>query len=152
MRYTIAITGLEGEALPMRTTELDMLHGPLAKKILLFTLPIVLSSLLQQLFNAADTAVVGHFSNAAALAAVGINAEIVALIVTLSAGLAIGVNILVASRIGQNRQQEIPAAVQAALHLSLLLGLAGMLLGQAAARPLLRWMQTPQELLPAAAQ
>ena len=52
----------------------------------LFTLPIALSGIIQQLFNAADTSIVGYFDNAAALAAVGTNGEIVALIVTLSAG------------------------------------------------------------------
>lgn len=69
---------------------MDMLHGPLAGKILLFTLPIALSSMLQQLFNAADTSIVGSFGDANALAAVGANGEIVALIVTLSSGLALG--------------------------------------------------------------
>ena len=62
-----------------RSSELDMLHGPLAGKLLRFTLPIALSSIVQQLFNAADTAVVGSSD---ALAAVGTNTEIIALIVT----------------------------------------------------------------------
>ena len=65
-----------------RSSELDMLHGPLAGKLLQFTLPIALSSIVQQLFNAADTAVVGSFGSADALAAVGTNTEIIALIVT----------------------------------------------------------------------
>ncbi|MEI3063751.1 MAG: hypothetical protein V8S99_02910 [Oscillospiraceae bacterium] len=65
-----------------RSSELDMLHGPLAGKLLRFTLPIALSSIVQQLFNAADTAVVGSFGSADALAAVGTNTEIIALIVT----------------------------------------------------------------------
>ena len=82
-----------------KTTEVYMLHGPLSKKLLLFTLPIALSSILQQLFNAADTSIVGYFGNANALAAVGTNGEIVALIVTLSSGLTIGANILVANQI-----------------------------------------------------
>ena len=64
-----------------RSSELDMLHGPLAGKLLRFTLPIALSSIVQQ-FNAADTAVVGSFGSADALAAVGTNTEIIALIVT----------------------------------------------------------------------
>ena len=65
-----------------RSSELDMLHGPLAGKLLRFTLPIALSSIVQQLFNAADTAVVGSFGSADALAAVGTNTEIISLIVT----------------------------------------------------------------------
>lgn len=67
------------------TRSMDMLHGPLSGKLLLFTLPIALSGIIQQLFNAA----------------VGTNGEIVALIVTLSAGLSLGVNILVAGCIGR---------------------------------------------------
>ena len=54
-----------------KTTTMDMLHGPLAGKLLLFTLPIALGSMVQQLFNAADTAVVGRFGSESALAAVG---------------------------------------------------------------------------------
>ena len=83
----------------------DMLNGPLAKKIILFTLPIALSSAIQQLFNAADTAVVGLCDNADALAAVGTNTETVALIVTVSSGLSLGTNVLVASRIGKKRSR-----------------------------------------------
>ena len=82
-----------------------MLHGPLVKKLLLFTLPIALSSMIQQLFNAADSAVAGYFDNAAALAAVGTNTEIVALIVTLSTGLSIGANIFIARCLGKNAVQ-----------------------------------------------
>ncbi len=81
--------------------KIDMLQGPLIKNLLLFTLPIALGSMLQQLFNAADTSIVGYFGDADALAAVGTNGEIIALIVTLSSGLAIGANVLVASQIGQ---------------------------------------------------
>ena len=83
------------------TRSMDMLHGPLSGKLLLFTLPIALSGIIQQLFNAADTSIVGYFDNVAALAAVGTNGEIVALIVTLSAGLSLGVNMLVAGCIGR---------------------------------------------------
>ena len=126
-----------------KTSELDMLHGPLTGKLLLFTLPIALSSMIQQLFNAADTAVVGYFGSESALAAVGTNTEIIALIVTLSSGLSIGANILVADHIGQNRTEELPAAVRTAMLLAVLTGAAGLLLGQTAAAPLLHLIQTP---------
>lgn len=82
-----------------------MLHGPLTGKLLLFTLPIALSSMVQQLFNAADTAVVGYFDHADALAAVGTNTEIIALIVTVSSGLSIGANIQIANQIGRNEKK-----------------------------------------------
>ena len=134
-----------------KTSEMDILHGPLSGKLLLFTLPIALSSMVQQLFNAADTAVVGYFGSEGALAAVGTNTEIIALIVTLSSGLSIGANILIANRIGQNEIDELPAAVQTAMLLAALIGMAGLLLGQAAAVPLLELIQTPNSIFEEAA-
>lgn len=92
------------------TTTIDMLHGALPKKILLFTLPIALSSMLQQLFHAADTSIVGYFDTATSLAAVGTNGEIIALIVSLSSGLSIGANILIAQQIGQQKRNTCPAS------------------------------------------
>lgn len=129
-----------------KTTDMDMLHGPLLKKLLLFTLPIALSSILQQLFNAADTAVVGYFGNKEALAAVGTNTEIIALIVTVSSGLSIGVNILVARLIGKNRTADIPSAIKTTMRLSIILGVLGMALGQLIAAPLLRLIRTPDHI------
>ncbi len=126
--------------------EIDMLHGPLCGKLLRYTLPIALSSILQQLFQAADTAVVGRFASADALAAVGTNTETTALIVTVSAGLAVGANVLVARQIGTRRQSETAAAVRAALLLAVLLGAAAAGFGQMAVRPLLRAIQTPERI------
>ena len=124
-----------------------MLHGPLTKKILLFTLPIALSSILQQLFNAADTAVVGYFGNKDALAAVGTNTEIIALIVTVSSGLSVGANILVAGLIGKGRREEIPFAVRTSVVMAVIIGISGMISGQFAAEPLLRLIQAPENIL-----
>ncbi len=134
----------------LKTSDMDMLHGPLTGNLLLFTLPIALCSIVQQLFNAADTAVVGYFGNADALAAVGTNTEIIALIVTMSSGLAIGSNILIAKQIGQNKKNEMPDTVQTAILLAALIGMLGLLLGQAVAAPLLRLIQTPERIFPAA--
>ena len=99
----------------LKSKDMDMLHGALTGKLLYFTLPIALSCMIQQLFNAADTAVVGYFGNAGALAAVGTNTEIIALIVTVSSGLSVGINILIANHIGRNEAAEIPAAIQTAM-------------------------------------
>ncbi len=131
------------KTIDFKTTDIDMLQGPLSGKLLFFTLPLALSSMFQQLFNAADTAVIGYFGNENALAAVGTNTEIIALIVTISSGLSIGVNILIANLIGQNKKGEIPATLQSSIFLTLFLGLIGLFLGQAAASPLLRLIQTP---------
>lgn len=134
-----------------KNKEIDMLHGPLAGKLLLFTLPIALSSMVQQLFNAADTAVVGYFGSEGSLTAVGTNTEIIALVITLSSGLSIGANILIANHVGRNETKELPAAVQTAMLMAVLLGMAGLLLGQAAAVPLLRLLQTPEDIFEEAA-
>lgn len=126
--------------------KMDMLNGALTKKLLLFTLPIALSSIVQQLFNAADTSVAGYFGNPNALAAVGTNAEIVALIVTLSSGLSVGANIIIANRIGKNERRSVPAVTETAVILALVIGVIGFFIGQAAARPLLRLIQTPNKI------
>ena len=130
-----------------KTADIDMLHGPLFKKILLFTLPIALSSILQQLFNAADTAVVGLFGDENALAAVGTNTEIIALIVTVSAGLSIGANVLIADLIGRNKKTDLSQAAQTAVILAVIIGVAGLIIGQIAANPLLRLIKAPENIL-----
>ena len=128
-----------------------MLNGSIRNKLPLFALPVAAIAVLEQLFNAADTAVVGYFGSEGALAAVGTNTEIIALIVTLSSGLSIGANILIANRIGQNEIDELPAAVQTAMLLAALIGMAGLLLGQAAAAPLPELIQTPNSIFEEAA-
>lgn len=136
----------------MKTQEMDMLHGPLAGKLLRFTLPVALSSIVQQLFNAADTAVVGSFGSADALAAVGTNTEIAALVVTVSAGLSIGANVLLSGQIGRGETGKTHDALQAEMYLAALIGVLGLLPGQFAAVPLLRLIRTPAAIFNDAAQ
>lgn len=130
-----------------KNKEIDMLHGPLLYKLIQFAIPIALSSMLQQLFNAADTAVIGHFASAGALAAVGTNGELVALLVSLSAGLSVGVNVLIARQIGLGRQDEIRQAVHTALLLSVLIGMIGLIPGIFSARSVLLLIHTPTDIL-----
>ena len=127
-----------------------MLHGPLTGKIIFFALPVALSSMLQQLFNAADTSVVGHFGNANALAAVGTNGEIVALLVTLSAGLAVGANVLIARYIGEGKLSAVSEALHTAVMLAVVCGILGAVLGQFLSGPLLRAIHTPGNVLDSA--
>ena len=130
-----------------RTNSIDMLHGPLTGRLILFALPIAFSSMLQQLFNAADTAVAGRFANADALAAVGTNGEIVALLVSLSAGLAVGANVLIARLIGEGKTAQISDVLHTSLLFALIFGLSGAFLGQWIARPLLLAIRTPETVL-----
>ena len=138
----------------MKTTQksMDMLHGPLAGKIFLFALPIALSSVLQQLFNAADTSGVGRFADANALAAVGTNGEIVALLVSLSAGLAVGANVLIARAIGEERPEKIHSVIHTAILLAAVLGVLGMGIGLLGAGALLQGINTPESVLQPAVQ
>ena len=124
-----------------------MLSGSLYKSILLFTIPIALSSMLQQLFNAADTAIVGFFDTASSLAAVGTNGEIIALIVSLSSGLSIGVNVLIAQQIGQHKETSLTSMIQTAMSLAVVIGIFGLIVGQCIATPVLTLIKTPSDIL-----
>lgn len=129
---------------------IPMTEGPLVKNIIRFAIPIALTGMLQQLFNSADTAVVGRFADARALAAVGINGELIALFICLSAGLSIGSNVLIASYIGNKKLSAIGKAVHTSIALSLLLGIAGMVIGLLIAEPLLALIDTPEDIFPLA--
>lgn len=124
-----------------------MLNGPLTKNIIKFALPVAASSILQQLFNSADTAIAGKFGTADALAAVGTNGEIVALIVSLSAGLAVGANVVIAHLIGAGEKDRISAAVHTSVLYSLIAGILLGIAGIIAAEPLLRLINTPENII-----
>ena len=131
----------------LKNADADMTRGPLLKNLLLFTLPIALCSILQQLFNAADTAVVGCFGDKDALAAVGTNTEIVAFIVTVSSGLSVGANVLIANLIGKNDRDEIPGAVKTSVLFAGIIGIFGSVFGYFSAEPILRLIKVPEGIL-----
>lgn len=124
-----------------------MLNGPLAGPIILFALPLALSSMLQQLFNAADTAVVGRFASSQAMAAVGSNSSVINLVVALFVGLSVGTNVVIASLIGRGRKDEIPTAVHTAVVVALISGVLLLFVGIGIARPILTLMNTPEDVL-----
>ncbi|MDO4615294.1 MAG: MATE family efflux transporter, partial [Lachnospiraceae bacterium] len=125
----------------------DLLHGPLLKPIILFAIPLAASGMLQQLFNAADTAVVGRFAGSEAMAAVGSNASVIHLIIALFTGLSVGANVVTASLIGQDRREKIGDAVHTSVAVALLSGVFLLFLGQILARPILTLMGTPEEVM-----
>ena len=134
----------------MRQKKINMLNGPLSKNILLFTVPIAFSSMLQQLFNSADTAIVGFFDTSTSLAAVGTNGEIIALIVSLSSGLSVGVNVIIARMIGQGKRENMISIIESVLKLSIIIGMIGLIAGQCFSAPLLRLIKTPSDTIQAA--
>lgn len=127
--------------------EVDMLNGSLWNKIILFALPIVTTSIVQQLFNTTDTAIIGKFGENGALAAVGTNGEIVAMLVSLSAGLSIGANVLISHYIGAGRKEKIGTAVATSIAVAVISGIILAIIGYTAALPLLKLINTPHDIL-----
>ena len=125
----------------------DMLHGSLLRSLTVFAIPIALCSMLQQLFNSTDTAVVGRFADANALAAVGANGELIALLISLSAGLSVGTNVLLAHFIGCQKSDPLPDIIHTSLALALLIGIPFACIGQLIAVPVLTLIQTPASIL-----
>ena len=99
------------------SNQIDMTHGPILGKLLKFSIPLILSSLLQLLFNAADVVVVGRFAGDNSLAAVGSVGSLINLLVNLFMGLSIGTNVVSASYFGAGRQDRLEQTV----HTSILL-------------------------------
>lgn len=130
-----------------RSNEIDMLHGPLLKKILLFALPLAASSLLQELFNSVDVAVVGHFVGSNALAAVGSNAPVIGLLINLFVGVSMGACAVLSHHIGTQNVERIRRTVDTVALVALISGFILLFLGLVGARPILTWMGTPPDVL-----
>ncbi len=126
---------------------MDMLNGSLLDKIILFAIPLALGSILQQLFNAVDIAVVGRFASSEALAAVGANSSLVMLILGLFLGLSVGSNVVIARYLGEGREDRISDAVHTSMTLSLISGILLLIIGQLVARPMLTLMSTPDNIM-----
>lgn len=130
-----------------QTFEIDMCNGPLLPKILLFTIPLMLSGVLQLLFNAADVIVVGQFAGNKALAAVGATSSLSNLLINLFIGMSVGVNVLVARYYGGKQDKEVSETVHTAIVISVLGGIFLALLGIILAKPLLILMDTPEDVI-----
>lgn len=127
--------------------EIDMCNGPITGKMLRFALPLMLSSMLQLLFNAADIITVGKFGSEHSLAAVGSNTALINLLTNLFIGLSIGANVLVSRFYGAKNGEELNETVHTAMLLSLISGLILTVTGVIFARYFLIWMKTPAEIL-----
>ena len=125
----------------------SMTQQGLSKQILLFSLPLMLSNLLQVLFNMADIAVVGQFAGSLSLAAVGSTATAVTLFTGLLIGIGGGINALIARYYGARDEQQLSCTVHTAALISLICGLVILIFGQFGSRPLLKLLNTKPELL-----
>ncbi|MCM1100430.1 MAG: MATE family efflux transporter [Clostridium sp.] len=130
-----------------RKYEMDMSSGPFLKKILIFYVPLMLSGILQLLFNAADIVVVGQFAGSEALAAVGSTSSLINLLVNLFLGLSVGANVLAARFYGAGQKKELSELVHTAMLTAVVSGIVLVAVGIAAARPALSRMGTPDDVI-----
>lgn len=130
-----------------RHYEMDMTEGPLLGKIIRFSVPLMLTGMLQLLYNAADVIVVGRFASSTALAAVSSTGALINLIVNVFMGLSLGASVLVGQAYGAGKYKEVNETVHTTITMALVCGVIVTLLGILLGKPLLRLMDTPEDVL-----
>ena len=129
-----------------KSYEIDMCSGSILPKLLQFCMPLMFSSILQLLFNAADIIVVGRFAGDNSLAAVGSTSAIVNLLVNLFMGLSVGANILAARCYGAKEPESLRQTVHTAILMSLVSGVFLAVVGFFGAETILLWVKSPEEV------
>ena len=127
--------------------EMDMCSGTLLPKIIRFTLPLVLTGVLQLLYNAADVVVVGQFAGEEALAAVGSTGSLINLIVNIFMGLGVGASVVIARAYGARDFEAVHRGVHTAILVAAIGGVLVGIVGIFAARPLLELMDSPENVI-----
>lgn len=135
-----------------KTYAIDMCEGSILPKMLRFAIPLMCSSILQLLFNAADVVVVGRFCGDNSMAAVGSTTPIINLMTNLFMGLSIGANVLVAKYYGAKEEKKVHEAVHTAVALSILSGFVLTVIGLIFTKQILMWMNTPEDVFPLASK
>ena len=130
-----------------KSYELDMCNGPILGKILVFAIPLMISGILQLLFNAADIIVVGRFTGSQALAAVGSTSALINLIINLFIGVSVGANVVVARNYGAKDYDGIHGAVHTSVLTAIWGGIILIFVGILLARPMLEMMGTPEDVI-----
>lgn len=130
-----------------RSNQINMTEGPIFLKLLQFSIPLIFSSLLQLLFNAADIVVVGRFAGDNSLAAVGSTGSLINLLINLFTGLSIGANVLAANYFGAGKSRELKDTVHTSILLSILSGILLTGVGIVGSKYILILMQAPHEVL-----
>lgn len=131
--------------------DIDMTSGSLGDKIIKYAIPLAATGILQQLFNAADLAVVGQLPGElgkSAMAAVGGNAPVIGLLVNLFVGVSLGSNVLIAKAIGQRDREAVSKAVHTSILFALLGGVILALFGECVVGGIVRLLDVPEEVLP----
>ena len=130
-----------------KSSKIEMCSGPLFSKILFFAIPLMLSSILQLLFNAADIVVVGRYAGSESLAAVGSTSSLINLITNLFVGLSVGTNVVVAHFFGSKENTKIGKTVHTSVVLSLISGVMLTVIGVVMAPIFLELMSTPEDII-----
>lgn len=135
----------------MTKNQINMTEGPVLTKLLQFSIPLIFSSVLQLLFNAADLVVVGKFAGDEALAAVGSTGSLINLLINLFTGLSVGTNVVAANYFGAKNKEKLQQTVHTAMLLSIYSGLILTVAGVFSAKGILTLMGAPEEVLNLAA-
>lgn len=130
-----------------KSYEMDMCNGPVLKKMLIFTLPLIFSSNLQLLFNAADIVVIGKFAGDNSMGAVGANTALINLLTNAFIGLSVGANVLASRKYGAKKYDELKKTVHTAMALSVISGIFLTIIGCIFAPVFLEWMMTPEDII-----
>ena len=123
-------------------------EGPIGKKLIAFTIPIFLGNLFQQLYNTADTLIVGRLIGSDALAAVGSSGNLIFLIVGFFNGLSLGAGVVIARHFGAQEREQVNKAIHNTLLVGLVSSAVVTLIGLVLAPQILGWMGTPEEVMP----
>lgn len=131
----------------MNSKTADLTEGSLLKRIILYTIPIILTGVLQLLFNAADLVVVGQYCGSISVGAVGATGPVINLLVNLFIGLSVGAGVAVAHGIGAGREQDVHRVVHTSIPIAVICGVVLTVIGIIGAEVILRLMDTPEDAL-----
>ena len=131
----------------MKSYEMDMCSGPLFRRMLVFTVPLICSGMLQLFFNAADIIVVGKFSGEHALAAVGSTSSLINLLLNLVIGISLGASVIVGRNYGAKNKSSVRKSVHTAVAAAIWSGFIMLFVGVILSPPILRLMGTPDDVI-----
>ena len=133
-------------AIKHHTRSINMLEGTLWDKVLIVALPLAFTGIMQQLFNAADIAMLGQFAGKEAMAAVGSNSPVISMVLSLFIGVSLGANVVIARFIGKGNVHGVHAAVHTAILVALGCGIVMAIVGELIVEPLLQVLSVPDEV------
>ena len=135
---------------PVKTNSMDMTEGSIVKLLIAFSIPLLMGNIFQQLYNTVDSLVVGNFVGKEALAAVGSTGPVINTLITFFGGLSLGATVIISRFFGAHDDEKLHAAIETTMALTFLSGVVCTILGMVAAPWLLRFMDTPEDVMPEA--